>query len=654
MEKYRECLLYTDGDISWSDLDPTDICPKWPGLSEQLLFDIFCVKKGHNFVFQQRAKYEYTDFIEEVQRADRHCLKHIGILKCVEKESFKEKVTKISFHPRWLIEDDMFSTMHWMFGFTIFVRDLKRELIDQQRVCVPKIRCHIVPKRVVSTYERHTNLKANFWPTRLFKNTIRRLKHESNFTVQTLQCGKMLTALEISKLIHDLHRKHVSMAKSVTDILIVVDRQNWSQNEIGIENLYIFDHKAFGLLSLLSEALGTLDDLLWFGFEFEMSFVVKCWLYFGKGQRVRFYPEFLVSLIPSLFVTPRNLSAAEYLKKIYDEGFKHQRAVHLDDATFNLYYKAITGDDHISINYYRNNVNSDGGIKQTLGFLEYLYRRMNRQYFRSLYPMLMKDDMDSDAIFYDLLETELDGRVFIDEGDCNLMAVLDPESTLQLKSAVFQWKNIKCGSANDKALDLRDCHHFNTVIKYLSLFQTYGHNVDASNLWEFNLNEIIESFDHITSAHDLLTPERRAEVQRYLSMHVVCEEGSECDVLRKHANRRRESDQRTNVKATRDVDRVQRECVVVNEILYSVHSLLLHRDYVLRDAFEMCRSMTTNKKKMKRKRKSLLGIHQMLLILVSVCCDGYLLRRGLTSSHSGKKSQKILTAQLPRRCSNDF
>ena len=209
-----------------------------------------------------------------------------------------------------------------------------------------------------------------------------------------------------------------------------------------------------------------------------------------------------------------------------------------------------------------------------------------------IHPQLLVNDMDSDAVFDDLLEIEIDGRVYVDEEDSNLMRVMaemDLETTMEIKLSVFRWKSIECGPANDAALDLRDCHHFSTLIRYLTLFRDDGHAVNASNLWEFNLVKIMESLDHIISVHELLSPEHRAEIQRHLSIHVACDEGSECNVLKMHANRRRERERERSNFDTNFVDEVERECILMNETLCSVHSLLMHRDYELRGDMRISR-----------------------------------------------------------------
>ena len=555
------------------------LSPEWPGLNGQILFDIFCVRKAWKFSFEQRAPYQSEHFVKDLYNAERHpCLGKIGAPDFVQEFAFKKKMDEISFYPKWLIDDDLFSTMKWVFAVTVFVDGLRKSRTEEQHKM--HVRLCVLPERIVSVYD----------PEKAFEG------FRQNETIETLQnwassfYGQRLEnedAGDVSEKVNFIGAVY-GECKSTDDIFILVDRRSCSEGTG--EKLMIFTFK--NLSHLLKSHFTSFRRIL--GFEFEIGSVVKTWLCFSMRQRIRFYPEMLVSLIPHLFVVPKTTTAGAYLKKIYSAEYKHQWAVPLDDANFNLYYKAITGDDHVSNNYHREKAQKDDGLTRTFGFWEYLRRRISYWNFQSVHPKLLNDDMDSDAVFDDLLEIEDDGQVYVDEDDSNILADLKPDTTAQLKSTVFRWKAIECGPAPEDALHLRDCHHFTTVMRYLVMFENYGHDVNAANLFEFHLSEIIESIDHIVSVHKLLVPEHRAEIQRYVAVHLNCDDASKCMVLRKNANRRREREDRGDEKE-RDqykeqlLDQIERECVVMNETLYSIHSLLMHRGFSLQNSIRSSR-----------------------------------------------------------------
>ena len=337
------------------------------------------------------------------------------------------------------------------------------------------------------------------------------------------------------------------------------------------------------------------------GFEFEVGDAVKSWMRFGVGQKLRFFPEFLVSVALQLFKTPATLNEMTFLEKVYGDQFKHGWAVPLDDPEFNAFYKCIVGDDHISNNYNRSEVTRDSvGSGFQFGFWEFLRRHLESAHFEGqlVGRWQFGDDMDSDAVFADLLENEDGDRAFIDEEDSNIAVWAQSEfgrrALMELKEAVFRWKQIRCGPAKDGVLGLglglgvRDCPHFEVVVRHLMAFQECGHEIDATNLWHFDLNQVLESFDHIVSVHGLLTAENREEIIRYVTSQVVCGCAStECGVLRKAANRKRESERTEEEEghSMDTVDPVERECAVMTDAMNSVHSLFLHRDSSLqRDA----------------------------------------------------------------------
>ena len=70
------------------------------------------------------------------------------------------------------------------------------------------------------------------------------------------------------------------------------------------------------------------------GFDFEIyndslhnTSSVSAYLRYGMGDKLRFYPEMLTSIIPRIFKKPRGISEAQYLDKLYAHRFKHNVVV---------------------------------------------------------------------------------------------------------------------------------------------------------------------------------------------------------------------------------------------------------------------------------------------------------------------------------------
>ena len=532
-----------------------------------MLLDIFCVKKAHAFTFEQRADYRVKDFEHDVQETKRLWnLGEIGISHFVKSDLLQKRLNSTSLYTRWLINDDLFDSMKWIFGVTHFVDRVQAKLSKGLR---QSVHVYIIPKKVVSLYDPH-----EVWEMKNMSSIDQLLEYldddaSVNFSSQRWRNS---SAVEICDVMQGIHNRIQLSLGCDTNMIILVDRRRLDGTDDETQPLWIYE----------SEDLYELLALSWnyfLGFEFDIGDNAKCWIRYGFGQRVRFYPEFLISLVPSLFVRPSEYSDMEYFKKIYDDQFKHGWAVALDDPIFNLYYKAITGDDHISNNYNRRKNVKKLNVDRSLGFLEFVRRQMNDLRFRSLQRLLLKHDMDSDAVFGDMMEEEKDSRVFIDVSDSNVARWTTADTIKHLRSAIFRWKNIQC--KRDNSLDLRDCHHFNVVIDYLKTFQRLGNKVVESNLNQFNLEEVIQSLDHITSVHRLLDPEYRAEIHRYIANHVVCENLKCCETFRKYADRNRECDQNRVWKRRYKANDAEERCTVMMDVMNTLHSLLVHRDQTL-------------------------------------------------------------------------
>ena len=535
------CLALNYPNFIW-DCAPSDI---WDGLDTETLFDIFCVKKAHKFSSEQRTDYLLEDCINDITSAQWE----LGGLPFnlwldITSDEFKQGANSVSFYPSWLIDDDIFKVMQWAFASSYFVKNLQKQLLKGTKTL--NIRFRVIPRSIVSLYDndRTWNLKG----------FIERFVDESGVNSCVFQMVPMTRNLSVDdkfNLIQSVYDSIVwqNASEFQNDIVLLIDRRKCSKlGTNGHEKLWVFQ-------CANKKALDSLDGAL-FGLDFEIGDVVKSWCRFSECQRIRFFPEYVTSLIPRFFVSP-NLSPMDYVMKIYDSDFKHQWRVSLDDPAFNKYYKAITGDDHISNNYHRE--------------------------------WRIEHDMDSDAVLSDLVETD-DTRKqpFVHDTDSNFAQWTErvrggTHIFLNLKTLVMRWKKMECDRKHGRTLDLKDCHHLEVVIRHLRAFQEIGHSVSVSHLAQFNLGQIIESIDHIVADHQLMDSEKRAEIHRYVTSQVACEKMATCHALSMYKNRARE---RTDSVCTESdsppPDRVEIECEIINDTMNSVHALLLHRDQSLR------------------------------------------------------------------------
>ena len=134
-------------------------------------------------------------------------------------------------------------------------------------------------------------------------------------------------------------------------MLIIVDRRNNNNND----KMYILYQNDITQFTELYN-----NYILGMKFIISSTKSVKCYLYYGINEEIRFYPEYLTGLITRFFRRNNKLlNDAQYIKKIYGHNFKYALRVNLKDKIFEKYYKIITKYDHITVNYNRDIVDVD-------------------------------------------------------------------------------------------------------------------------------------------------------------------------------------------------------------------------------------------------------------------------------------------------------
>ncbi|MCP3656128.1 MAG: hypothetical protein GY766_14705, partial [Herbaspirillum sp.] len=272
-------------------------------------------------------------------------------------------------------------------------------------------------------------------------------------------------------------------------------------------------------------------------------------------------------------------------RKIYGDDFKKGWTVDLEDVALNAIYKAITG-FNLETNNYRRRKGVDDDEERRFGLFQYLEHRLGAQHLVALQPLMAYTEahgFDSDAVFDDLMP-ELD-RVkgsgsFVDEQDSNISesvcGAMGRRGWRALKEALFRWKKIECKEGHE--LKLADCRLVEGLMANLRAFQEEQHEIDASNVYEFNLEEVVQGFDHLISVHKLFLGDKRKEIRQYVVEHVACTASLQCAVLEKHSQRKRENvDRKRSDQKVEEHDAVGTLCEALSDNLNSAHCYLLHQ-----------------------------------------------------------------------------
>ena len=572
-------IEWTDSSGDLRDRGKRDFSAKWKGLNEQSLFDVYAVHKCHRYTFHQMDDYPLSEFMKDVEKSDDEIFGNVGAKDHVQSKAFEDRAGKLSLFPSWILNDDVFSIISFIYGVTDFIEKLK----PKQSSSIETIRAYVIPRSVVSVYDQSFEFFVDI-------PSVDKYMMQKESYIYVFRCGSITsssyTVCDIAMLIQNLYDDIRIIGESRSDIPddrpmnigIVFDRRvsNKSENQ----NLVVFecrDWQSFGELKW--------NNLI--GFDFELDgegntkndgSLVRAYLNFGVRQRVRFYPEFMVSLVPKLFVSPSKMTEYEVIDRLYSSNYKHGWRVHLDDEEFNVIYKAITGHDHETNNYYRPKM----ADRDTRGrFLEFCKDSFSKKHgnntFSALRVQLMEQRYDSDAVIQDVLledpHTEESSNIkgFLENTGLNAL------EWNMLRECAFEWEQSRCHSQN--VLDIADCVRIQRLISNLRRFHDEKYIISNLNVKQFNLSQIIADFDHLTSVHKMFADPETVRIQQYIVDRCPCQHLNDCVVVNEFRCRRRRNG--TNVSAqnrrTSSFCEISPECAVLRDLLHGLHCYLLHQ-----------------------------------------------------------------------------
>ena len=247
--------------------------------------------------------------------------------------SFKEKQfgSNATLHPTWLFQDDLFQVVAHFFAASAGVKHLV-QCYDAKKAL--EVYCCVVPMQLVSLYDHNVVYKHSFsdlddW---LQMESVNILYHE------TAKRGHQ--QFDIEKCMDECYQLMKSSVFESWDsrtMLIFIDRRH----DKGVDSLFIFQSpniKSF--LDIFKNRILGLQFKVVNDCSQRGGTVVRSWLHYGSGQRLRFWPEHLIWFIPRLFVKQKGHA---FIKRLHADDYKHGFCVDLNDPEFNTYYKILTG-----------------------------------------------------------------------------------------------------------------------------------------------------------------------------------------------------------------------------------------------------------------------------------------------------------------------
>ena len=123
-----------------------DIDAKWPGLTIDVLFDIFGVHKAFTFGSLQRTDYAPSEFFDHLHAAEEKVF--MGNI-CSPLISQGDTRLKLSFYPPYLINDDIFDVMALHFAVSSVVNRMNEAMAGGKA----RVLSVVIPPSICSRYD---------------------------------------------------------------------------------------------------------------------------------------------------------------------------------------------------------------------------------------------------------------------------------------------------------------------------------------------------------------------------------------------------------------------------------------------------------------------------------------------------------------------
>eukprot|EP01083_Nonionella_stella_P012558 35622_1 len=310
-----------------------DITSEMVGLGTQMCSDIYNVHNWFLFVNYRGEEYGKDMFKNKV-------MKHMECSHLQEEDviDMMQRMSFIDLYPDYIIDDDRHSIWRYFFAAT--------HLVHKVRNTKHWMKIVVIPNRIVSVCNEKN----------VFPDAMGDINHYLTIEKNVNPCDVLCFTNDNSDANSISNQLNNSFAcvqdddsyRKQNDMLIVVDRRQSKQNNM--DKIYIISNCDVAIFSELHAQYNI-------SLHFDISNpVVRCYLYYGVHpmHKMRFFPEFLTSIIPRFFRKDEKLNGYERMQSLFDDKYKHGFAVHLSDPTFDEYYKYITGHTHVSVNYDRS------------------------------------------------------------------------------------------------------------------------------------------------------------------------------------------------------------------------------------------------------------------------------------------------------------
>eukprot|EP01084_Bolivina_argentea_P022634 42069_1 len=265
----------------------------------------------------------------------------------VNEDLIKQNPNSISLYPQYVIDDDMY--LIWKYFFA--ASHLVNKLIITKSKNTFSLKITIIPNNVVSIYD--PDIKFPFYDPAGYRAQRWNDQFRSNLSIfnSYKSCSISLETLDLFTILELFEDRINERFGKNTHVQIIIDRRTVNENKQDTVHILVLNKED-------NDNFMTLDKNYFISLFFtvkERINIVQCYLFYGLNEyeRMRFYPEYLTSIIPRFFKRNHPSNYSDNIQKLYDDSYKHGFAVDLYDPIFNKHYKQMTKYEHISVNYNR-------------------------------------------------------------------------------------------------------------------------------------------------------------------------------------------------------------------------------------------------------------------------------------------------------------
>eukprot|EP01084_Bolivina_argentea_P095219 171200_1 len=265
------------------------------------LFDIYST---HNcFLF---GNYHFTTYSQSEFMDDLKDCKYIDMDPNYYISSLKSNI--IDLYPKYIIDDDMFIICRYFFAASYVVHKLT-EINGLSAKFALNI--FIMCRRIVSIYDNNITYSSDINSLCDHNYIIR--KGCVPYSQLILAPDDYTNAVSIGQMIenHILALQNIPGGKR--NFAIIIDRRNSVTDNV--DKLYV---TAFDKEHLFNDLLGNYTLAL----QFHSHINTICHFYYGEfaADRIRFYPEYLTTIIPRFFKKNKKLNYYKNIEKIYADN----------------------------------------------------------------------------------------------------------------------------------------------------------------------------------------------------------------------------------------------------------------------------------------------------------------------------------------------